>query len=74
MFHDAFATSTMCVHNDGGPLLDGDIGVPIVSTHDDVVGVDNDGGPLLDGDIGVLITSTHDAVNVDNDGKPLLEH
>jgi hypothetical protein len=48
MFHDAFATSTICVNNDGGPLLDGDIGV--------------------------LITSTHDAVNVDNDGKPLLEH
>jgi hypothetical protein len=74
MFHDALVAPTMCVHGDGGPLLDGDTGVPIVSTHDDVVGVDNDGGLLLDGDIGVPIASTHDAVGVNNDGKPLLEH
>jgi len=62
MFHDAFVALTMCVHSDGGPLLYGDIGVPIVSTHDDVVGVDNDGGSLLDGDIGIPIASTHDVV------------
>ncbi len=35
------------VDNDGGPLLYGDIGVPIASTHDVVV-VDNDGKPLLE--------------------------